>query len=312
MSTLIPTPTSTPLRVSEGVTRQEGEVGTAVHFPLPSSHSGDSIPSTLSNTSTQHRPSDQSVPKNNCSPSSQLKSKSTISRHRHNSTSTVTTPVAHAAHSSLLESRNVQRPTSSPSPLSTSSQQISTPPFSSKSSYFSPKPGASGVDPRLTAIRRPPASRSSHGIETLSGPPPALSTQRSYTAESTKRQPVPVELTPTRSHRRPRSKTELGVDSVARRAKIPTHDNLSMEPSKMSSNITSETTGKEDERTLHAAIHQEPASSFDDPTMRSLEKQPRPLQEELLLNLTNTDAVADGVGSGRSKSEKRRVSAYLV
>ena len=56
-------------------------------------------------------------------------------------------------------------------------------------SYFAPQPGAAGSEARSPQIRRPPASRSSHGIETSSGPPPALSTRRSYNAESPWRSP---------------------------------------------------------------------------------------------------------------------------
>lgn len=58
-------------------------------------------------------------------------------------------------------------------------------------SYFAPQPGASGSEARSPLNRRPPASRSSHGIETSSGPPPALSTRRSYNAESPWRNPPP-------------------------------------------------------------------------------------------------------------------------
>ncbi|KAL9126615.1 MAG: hypothetical protein Q9175_007888 [Cornicularia normoerica] len=58
-------------------------------------------------------------------------------------------------------------------------------------SYFAPQPGASGSEARSPQSRRPPASRSSHGIETSSGPPPALSTRRSYNAEVPWRSPPP-------------------------------------------------------------------------------------------------------------------------
>lgn len=61
-------------------------------------------------------------------------------------------------------------------------------------SYFAQQPGSSGIEPRSPQNRRPPASRSSHGIETLTGPPPALSTQRSYT-ESPWRSSPPVKST---------------------------------------------------------------------------------------------------------------------
>ena len=52
-------------------------------------------------------------------------------------------------------------------------------------SYFAPRPVAPDSEPRSPFNRRPPASRSSHGIETFSGPPPALSTQLSPPIEKT-------------------------------------------------------------------------------------------------------------------------------
>ncbi|KAL8817710.1 MAG: hypothetical protein Q9191_008092, partial [Dirinaria sp. TL-2023a] len=48
-----------------------------------------------------------------------------------------------------------------------------------------PPPPAADFEPRSPFSRRPPASRSSHGIETYSGPPPALSTQLSPSTEQT-------------------------------------------------------------------------------------------------------------------------------
>ncbi|KAF2834485.1 hypothetical protein M501DRAFT_1027284 [Patellaria atrata CBS 101060] len=50
-------------------------------------------------------------------------------------------------------------------------------------SYFSAQPASSGTDARSPAFKRPPASRSSHGIETTNGPPPALITRGSYTSD---------------------------------------------------------------------------------------------------------------------------------
>ena len=65
--------------------------------------------------------------------------------------------------------------------LESSSNQPRAPPSLSGESYFSQHPRAGGNEPRSPQIRRPPASRSSHGIATKAGPPPALSTQRTYT-----------------------------------------------------------------------------------------------------------------------------------
>ncbi|KAI9809512.1 MAG: hypothetical protein M1827_006818 [Pycnora praestabilis] len=50
-------------------------------------------------------------------------------------------------------------------------------------SYFAPQVGSLSFEARSPLNKRAPASRSSHGIETFTGPPPALSTQRSYTNE---------------------------------------------------------------------------------------------------------------------------------
>ncbi|KAL8759468.1 MAG: hypothetical protein Q9184_003612 [Pyrenodesmia sp. 2 TL-2023] len=69
-----------------------------------------------------------------------------------------------------------QRPTSSPSALPTSTSAHST----VRGSYISNQPGSAGGEARSPANRRAPASRSSHGIATADGPPPALITQRSY------------------------------------------------------------------------------------------------------------------------------------
>ena len=98
------------------------------------------------------------------------------------------------------------RPRSSPS----SSQHIP-PPLSGSvgASYFSPQPAASGTEPRSPANRRPPASRSSHGIETASGPPPALSTQRTQSFENAWRNPTPKELLPSYPKLTPRALATL-------------------------------------------------------------------------------------------------------
>ncbi|MCJ1387690.1 hypothetical protein MMC18_000533 [Xylographa bjoerkii] len=58
-------------------------------------------------------------------------------------------------------------------------------------SYFAIPRTTSGAEARSPVNKRPPASRSSHGIETSSGPPPALSTQRTIAAYSDWRLPLP-------------------------------------------------------------------------------------------------------------------------
>ncbi|KAL8795288.1 MAG: hypothetical protein Q9182_007550 [Xanthomendoza sp. 2 TL-2023] len=88
-------------------------------------------------------------------------------------------------------------------PTLPSSQPLS----SAQGSYFSSQPGSSGIEARSPANRRAPASRSSHGIPTANGPPPALITQRSYHGDHW-RNPTPTELAnlPPSSHRQPQAK----------------------------------------------------------------------------------------------------------
>ena len=67
------------------------------------------------------------------------------------------------------------RPSTSPSaapPIPHPAQSVA------EDSYFAIPHTRSGLEARSPANKRPPASRSSYGIETSSGPPPALSTQR--------------------------------------------------------------------------------------------------------------------------------------
>ncbi|KAL8924777.1 MAG: hypothetical protein Q9208_003867 [Pyrenodesmia sp. 3 TL-2023] len=75
-----------------------------------------------------------------------------------------------------LSDTHEQRPTSSSSALPTSTSAHST----VRGSYFPNRPGSAGGEARSPANKRAPASRSSHGIATADGPPPALITQRSY------------------------------------------------------------------------------------------------------------------------------------
>lgn len=61
-------------------------------------------------------------------------------------------------------------------------------------SYFLPQPTASGADARSPANRRPPASRSGHGIDTSRGPPIALITRGSYSADIARRSQKPSDF----------------------------------------------------------------------------------------------------------------------
>ncbi|KAL8757063.1 MAG: hypothetical protein Q9199_002504 [Rusavskia elegans] len=97
-----------------------------------------------------------------------------------------------------------QRLASSPSALLGNTQPL----LSAQESYFSSQPGISGIEARSPANKRAPASRSSHGIPTANGPPPALITQRSYHGDPW-RNPIPTDQPdlPTASHPHPQPQT---------------------------------------------------------------------------------------------------------
>jgi hypothetical protein len=77
------------------------------------------------------------------------------------------------------------RPDSSSSSLCQTLSAIPSPhDLSPAASYFALRSNPSGSELRSPHYKRPPASRSSHGIETSTGPPPALSTQRTCSIET--------------------------------------------------------------------------------------------------------------------------------
>ncbi|KAI4177138.1 MAG: hypothetical protein LQ343_000620 [Gyalolechia ehrenbergii] len=90
-------------------------------------------------------------------------------------------PVAHNLATSPHHppTSNQQRPTSSPSSLPGSTLSLST----VRGSWFSSQSASAGIEARSPPSKRAPASRSSHGIATANGPPPALITRRSCHGE---------------------------------------------------------------------------------------------------------------------------------
>ena len=103
--------------------------------------------------------------------------------------------------------------TTSTLPIKTQSPRHS----ASGGSYFASQPGASGIEARSPAQKRPPASRSSHGIETSNGPPPALSTQRTYSAENTWRIQPPLDISSIYPQLTRRTLATLDAENLARR-----------------------------------------------------------------------------------------------
>ncbi|KAI9774392.1 MAG: hypothetical protein M1840_004286 [Geoglossum simile] len=95
-------------------------------------------------------------------------------------------------------SLNNRRPTSSSSHQSShqSSRQSVEPLSPPLRPYLPPPAGQSDLEPRSPPYknRRAPASRSSHGVATSAGPPPALSTQRPYPTEAPRRSWNPTDF----------------------------------------------------------------------------------------------------------------------
>ncbi|MCJ1274443.1 hypothetical protein MMC21_002239 [Puttea exsequens] len=192
-------------------------------------------------------------------------------------------------------------------------------PLSPTPSYFTPQPGASGLEPRSPQNRRPPASRSSHGIETFSGPPPALSTQRSYTGEAPWRNTPPissrasypqspnatpsidsiVNLTQTAPH----EVFDYNPSVVARDARsIPLSNDGPMATRRRSSGRRDETGDQDSTLRIHGEEWERRKYNKNVVTKESISSN-----EDLFLNLARADSAVDGEQS-RSVSRQRRRS----
>ncbi|KAL8968662.1 MAG: hypothetical protein Q9183_002360 [Haloplaca sp. 2 TL-2023] len=143
--------------------------------------------------------------------------------------STPSTPTP-ASPPQLNHQHNASPPGQSKSTEAPSQQEIDSAPSTTlgttptlaapQESYFANQSGTSGVGPRSPAAKRAPASRSSHGIPTRHGPPPALITQRSYHAEPWRASSVDPPKRPLPSPQQPQSS---GRDSsLARRNSVNT------------------------------------------------------------------------------------------
>ncbi|KAL8829643.1 MAG: hypothetical protein Q9170_006080, partial [Blastenia crenularia] len=193
-----------------------------------------------------------------------------------------------------------QRPTSSPSSLPGSTPSLST----VRGSYFSSQPGSSGIESRSPANKRAPASRSSHGIATAGGPPPALITQRSYHGEAW-RNPLDVDQ-PNPPSAQSRIADRSGSSTLNRQNR--------------SSYTMNGVSGN------HGATlsHTHPPTEEDDDTLRTFDdsqKSNRPLlrsthnqseedhsyssHEDLFLNLARTDSETGSILNSTTKTTRR-------
>lgn len=186
-------------------------------------------------------------------------------------------------------------------------------------SYFAPQPGASGSEARSPQNRRPPASRSSHGIETSSGPPPALSTRRSYNAESPWRSPPsdPRAIHPPMVH-------SASIDSLVRQTQGIANDHIEPHTSegarsarpRKSSIVEGGTiamdgryevqSGSEEDQDSTLRINGHKARNGRHIRKESGQQQSQSSHEDLFLNLARADSVADDRPEPSNKSERTR------
>ena len=173
-------------------------------------------------------------------------------------------------------------------------------------SYFALQAGSSGIEARSPSYRRPPASRSSHGIETKSGPPPALSTQRSYNSDSPWRR-----LPSTETAASPSSGPGVSIGSIVKNSSIPS--DTSIEPRRFKGMGPNR-------RSLDAITRSRKNNSLynddQDPTISvnkrhgqssSLELRHERNPEDLFLNLAHASPAHDGASDTLSRIESRKV-----
>ena len=228
-------------------------------------------------------------------------------------------------------------------PLSSSSSPPARPQFNRAlstpvGSYFAPQPGSSGLEARSPATRRAPASRSSHGIETSSGPPPALSTQRSYSTDAAKKSQPPTDVTSARedqvrpglvAHKnyctkvngKPTSRPHTSAGSTLEiaeqkattsgRSRTSTWSNGTAMATSVDRYMEEFSDGARD-RTLRALEGSREARYArteynDDDAIVGLDEQAS--NEDLFLNLARATSTLDAPALSTSRSERRSVSA---
>lgn len=193
-------------------------------------------------------------------------------------------------------------------------------PLSPTGSYFAPQASASGLEARSPFNKRPPASRSSHGIETLSGPPPALITQRSYQGDSAWRYTQPVDLTRLGS----RDSTVRSINALVSGDPAETNGARELDPVKVSSPVERSVRPPSAamSRTTFAHNGHQVEENQDEDTLKGADfphfptSSPRRTrqdhgdgqlsQEDLFLNIAHADSpVEEGIA-------RRRVSLPLI
>ena len=185
-------------------------------------------------------------------------------------------------------------------------------------SYFAPQPGASGSEARSPQNRRSPASRSSHGIETSSGPPPALSTRRSYNADPPWRSPPSSD--PRATH--PPMIQGPSIDSIVRQTQHTANDHIEPHPSEAERSVRPRKSstvgggimamdgryevqsGSEEDPDSTLRINGHRTKNVRHVRKESGQQRSQSSHEDLFLNLARADSVADDGPEAMNKSER--------
>lgn len=263
----------------------------------------------------------QSAPRTGDS-SSSTRSAGSRHHHRRNNSATIVSTPNNTSIPRPSDTSSAKRPASSPS-SAVYSHSIGT--------HFNQQPGL-GIEPRSPPSRRQPASRSSHGIQTSTGPPPALSTQRSYTTESAWKQPATPEVSRQSKYRPHTQKT---IDSIIN----PARSNIGEKGSTLASKATSSIRrrpemigdntgtmagferrhrGYDEDQDLTLRNFDPVASSYPSlpanekrsgrTTINNADEQTKTSQEDLFLILARSNSMADNAKDDTLKGERRRVS----
>lgn len=255
---------------------------------------------------------------------------------RRNSTSLPSSTTASSKTS--IESR-ARRPSSSSS--SSARPQLNRASTTPVEYYFAPQPGSSGLEARSPATRRAPASRSSHGIETSRGPPPALSTQRSYTTDTARKVQSPKDINSARAHQvRPGlvARKTCGVSASSNNTSRPhTSAGSTLESAEQEATTyrrRSRSSTWSDGAVMATSVERyldEFPDDARDRTLRALEGsrearyarteydeedaitglEEQASNEDLFLNLARATSTIEAPADSTSRSERRRVSALL-
>ncbi|MCJ1377917.1 hypothetical protein MMC17_001013 [Xylographa soralifera] len=199
---------------------------------------------------------------------------------------------------------------------------------SREESYFAIYPTTSGTEARSPANKRPPASRSSHGIETASGPPPALSTQRTTAAYNDWGLPLPSGSSFTSPSLT--AKALMGLNAQNSAATETLTGEPPRLPTKARASVDAGASLETDdrERGMVAAVtspldcqsstlikdRQWPSSGKDMDTSNNdvgtqgmkEEQQSQSLQEDYFLNLAHTDVAPSEITEAVDRTERRR------